>query len=185
MNYRGQAKLYYLYMMSDGDISDGEKKLFDKICKELYLDADSKKSIRQECDEIIKKEKMTCIEVVEKNAKESYIHGTLDIDLDKHISDKDKAKILWNLVNLGYADSYFTIYEREVVDFLREYWEVPDSLYQEIVDVAETCLALEKHKLWIEGLLDTDYKLEKIKQVKKDLKHVQEMILTTISEIDF
>ena len=32
MNYRGQAKLYYLYMMSDGEVSDGEKKLFDKIC---------------------------------------------------------------------------------------------------------------------------------------------------------
>lgn len=27
MNYRGQAKLYYLYMMSDGEVSDGEKKL--------------------------------------------------------------------------------------------------------------------------------------------------------------
>ena len=49
MNYRGQAKLYYLYMMSDGEVSDGEKKLFDKICKELYLDADDKKQVKQEC----------------------------------------------------------------------------------------------------------------------------------------
>lgn len=48
MNYRGQAKLYYLYMMSDGEVSDGEKKLFDKICKELYLDADDKKQVKQE-----------------------------------------------------------------------------------------------------------------------------------------
>ena len=104
---------------------------------------------------------------------------------DKYVSDEDKAKILWNLINLGYADAHFTIDEREVVDYLREYWEIPDSLYQEMIDVAETCLALEKHKLWIEGLPDTDYKLEKIKQVKKDLKHVQETILTTISEIEF
>lgn len=185
MNYRGQAKLYYLYMMSDGDVSDGEMKLFDNICKELYLDADDKKRIKQECKEISKEEKMTCIEVVEKNAEESYVYGTLDIDLDRFASDEDKAKILWNLVNLGYADSHFTIAEREVVEYLREYWEIPDSIYQEMIDVAETCLALEKHKLWIEGLPDTDYKLEKIKQVKKDLKHVQETILTTISEMNF
>ena len=185
MNSWGQAKLYYLYMMSDGEVSDDEKKLFNKICKELYLDADDKKRIKQECGEISKEKKMTCIEVVKKNAKESDMYGVLDIDLDKYISDEDKAKIIWNLINLGYADSHFTIDERMIVDYLKKYWKLSNSIYQEMIDVAETCLSLEKHKLWIEGLPDTDYKLEKIKQVKKDLKYVQKMILTTISEIKF
>ncbi len=185
MNYKGQAKLYYLYMMADGTVSDGENRLFDEICKELYLNADDKKRIEQECREISNEEKMNCIEVVERNAEESYMSGVLDIDLNKYDSDINKAKILWNLVNLGYADSEFTIDEREIIDYLREYWEIPDSLYQEMIDVAETCLALEKHKQWIEGLPDNDYKLEKKKQVKKDIKHVQETIFTTISEIDF
>lgn len=45
MNYREQAKLYYLYMMTDGDVTDGEKKLFNKICKELNLDTDDKKTL--------------------------------------------------------------------------------------------------------------------------------------------
>ena len=114
-----------------------------------------------------------------------HIQLQLDLDLDKYVSDEDKAKIIWNLINLGYADTHFTIDEREVVDFLREHWKLPESLYQEMIDVAETCLALEKHKIWIEGLPDDEYKLEKIKQVKKDIKQVQENILTTISEIDF
>lgn len=69
MNYRGQAKLYYLYMMSDGEVSDEEMKLFDKICKELYLNADDKNQVRQECNEISKEEKMTCIDVLEKMQK--------------------------------------------------------------------------------------------------------------------
>lgn len=185
MNYREQAKLYYLYMMSDGEVSDREKKLFDKICKELHFDADDKKSIKRECREISKEEKMSCIEVVKKNAEETYMYGVLEIDLDKNVSDEDKAKIIWNLVNLGYADLHFTSDEREVVDYLREYWEFSDSIYQEMIDVAETCLDLVKHKLWIEGLPDTDYKLEKIKQVKKDIKFVQKTILTTITEIAF
>ena len=101
------------------------------------------------------------------------------------VSDEDKASILWNLINLGYADTYFTSDEREVVDFLREYWEMSDSLYQEMIDVAETCLALEKHKKWAEELPESDFKLEKIKRIKKDLKFTQETIKTTISEIAF
>ena len=64
---------------------------------------------------------MTCIDVLEKNAEESYMYGALDLDLDKYVSDEDKAKIIWNLINLGYADTHFTIDEREVVDFLREH----------------------------------------------------------------
>ena len=148
MNYRGQAKLYYLYMMSDGNVSDNEKKRFNSICKELSLDADDKKRIIEECREISTEEGLNCIEVLEKNAEDPYMYGILDIDLDKYVSDEDKASILWNLINLGYADTYFTSDEREVVDFLREYWEMSDSLYQEMIDVAETCLALEKHKKW-------------------------------------
>ena len=185
MNYRGQAKLYYLYMMSDGNVSDNEKKRFNSICKELSLDADDKKRIIEECSEISTEEGLNCIEVLEKNAEDPYMYGILDIDLDKYVSDEDKASILWNLINLGYADTYFTSDEREVVDFLREYWEMSDSLYQEMIDVAETCLALEKHKKWAEELPESDFKLEKIKRIKKDLKFTQETIKTTISEIAF
>lgn len=185
MNSRGQAKLYYLYMMSDGDVSDNEKKIFNAICKELHLDADDKKNIIKECKEIINEEGMNCIEVLEKNAEDSYMYGVLDIDLDKYVADEDRAKILWNLINLGYSDKHYTIDEREVVDFIREYWEISEYLYQEMIDVAETCLALEKHKQWAEELPESDYKLEKIKQIKKDVKYALETIKTTISEINF
>lgn len=185
MNYRGQAKLYYLYMMSDGEISDSEMKLFDKICEELHIDEEDKKKIELQCSEIIKEKKRTCIEVIEENAAGSYISDTFDIDLNKYGSDEDIAKIIWNLVNLGYADYHFTIDERKVVEYLRAYWNLPDSIYQEMIDIAETCLALEKHKLWIKGLPDSDYKLKKIKQVNKDLEQVQETIFTTISEIAY
>lgn len=185
MDSKGQAKLYYLYMMSDGVVSENEMKLFNKICEELYLSEDEKKNVIKECKKIRDYEDMTCIDVLEKNVEEAYIYGTLSIDLGSYIRDEDKAKVLWNLVNLGYADSYYTVDEREVVDFLKEYWEISDDLYQEMIDVAETCLALEKHKKWIESLPDSDYKLKKIKQAKKDIKFAQYTIVATISEIRF
>lgn len=185
MYSKAQAKLYYLYMMSDGDVSENEKKLFNSICKDLYLDADDKKEVLKECKNIASEDGMNCIEVLEKNADTDYIMGDLDLDLSKYVTEEDKAKILWNLINLGYSDEHFTTDEMEVVDFLREYWEIPDVLYNEMIDVAETCLALVKHKEWVEKLPESEYKLNKIKQIKKDLKNTQENIKITISEIEF
>lgn len=52
MYRKDQAKLYYLYMLSDGEASDNEKKLFTTICKELSIYADEKKSIIKECKNI-------------------------------------------------------------------------------------------------------------------------------------
>lgn len=185
MYCRGQAKLYYLYMMSDGDVSDKEKKLFTSICKELGIDSDDKKGIIKECKQIQSEKGLSCIDVVKKNAEESNMCSVLDIDLNSYESDMDKAKIVWNLINLGYADTYFTIDERDVVDYLRKYWDVSGVLYQEMIDVAETCLSLEKHRIWVESLPESEYKLEKLKQIKKDIKFAQETIKTTISEIEF
>ena len=164
---------------------NNEEKIFNTICRELYLDANDKKNIIKECEEITNDEGMNCIEVLEKNAEKSYMYRVLNIDLDKYVTDEDKAKILWNLINLGYSDTYYSFYERKVVDFLREYWEIPESLYQEMIDVAETCLALEKHKQWAEELPESDYKFKKINQIKKDIKFTQETIKTTLSEIEF
>ena len=119
MSGREQAKLYYLYMMSDGEVSEKEENLFKEICRSLELDVDDIKKVKAECMEIRDGEKLSCIDVVTKNIETSYeMSGILNIGLNGYISGKDKARILWNLINLGYADSQYTIDEREVVDFL-------------------------------------------------------------------
>ncbi|MBR6664953.1 MAG: hypothetical protein IKL22_04450 [Lachnospiraceae bacterium] len=184
MDRRGQAKLYYLYMMSDGEVSTNEKKLFTTICKEIDVDADAKKGIIKECERIAKSERLNCMEVLLKNIEISYPGELLNIDLSKYVSDSDKAAIIWNLVNLGYADAYFTNAERAIVEFLCEYWEINNSVYQEMIDVAETILSLEKHRKWVEEeLTDSETKQEKLKQIKKDIKYAQESIKITITEI--
>ena len=97
----------------------------------------------------------------------------------------DYASILWNLINLGYADIKYTYEEREIVDFLRNHWKITEDLYQEMIDVAETCLALEEHKKWVESLEDSSYKDEKMKQIKKDIKSAQDGIKITLAELKF
>lgn len=184
MNVRGQAKVYYLYMMSDGEVSKNEKSLFNAICKELHLDTEQKKEIIKECEDIVIKERYRCIDVLRKNARESYVSGILDLDLDKCATEADKTTFIWNLINLGYADAYYTKVEQEIVNFLCEYWAINDSIYQEMIDVAETVVVLEKHREWIENEWDeSEEKQHKLKSIKKDIKYVYSTISTTISEI--
>ena len=85
----------------------------------MYLNAEDKKNIKKECNEISKKENMTCIDVIEKNAEETYLYGVLDIGLDKYVSDVNKAKIIWNLVNLGYSDSIMLTISLVVIIFYK------------------------------------------------------------------
>lgn len=186
MQRDAQAKLYYLYMMADGEVSSNEKKLFSSICKKLNLDSYDKKNIIRACEIVTKDEGLTCMEVVKKNVEEGiYVYGYSDIDLNKWEIDQEKISVLWNLINLGYADTYFSSEEKDIVKFIKEYWDIPDSIYKEMIDVAETCLSLEKYKKWVEKFPESDLKTEKLKKIKKDLKYVQETIKKTISEVEF
>ena len=178
-----QARLYFLYMMADGEVSTGERGLFNSICQELNLNSSEKQNAISAI-KALSKNGESCIDVVKWNAKNDSVSDYIDIDLHESEPEQGKAAILWNLINLGYADTYFSNEEREVVDFIKNYWEIPESLYQEMIDVSETCLALEKHKKWAENLPESGFRTKKINQIKKDLRDVQETIKTTISEIE-
>lgn len=201
MDNRSQAKLYYLYMMADGDVSEHEIKLFESICKELYIETEEKNSIIKECHDIVNKEKLNCLKVLEMNAGEISIddYSLLDLDINKYKSDvgygfflfehenyvKEKTLIIWNLINLGYADGYYTIYEIEVVKFLLKYWNIKDSLYEEMIDVAETILSLVNHKKWVEETMPESIKRKvKLIDIENNIKFVQDTIKTTISELE-
>lgn len=174
-----QAKLYYLYMMADGELSANEKKLFNKICKELGVDSEDKKQIVKECGN------MSTYEIYE-SINDLIDTPTVPMVVAIYSQQKRKqtqATILWNLVNLGYADANYSIEEKQIVDSCRKKWNIKESVYQEMIDVAETCLSLEKHKEWLESLDDSDYKTRKLKQLDKDMLFSLESIKTTISEL--
>ena len=126
-----EAKIYYLYMLSDGEASKKEKELFTTICKELYIDADEKKRIIKECEKIpsdgifdeIKELAGDPVEETEKLALMASIRSVLS-------NLGNRETILWNLINLGYADSKYTYEEREIVDFLKNHWKVAEDLYE-------------------------------------------------------
>lgn len=185
MKSKDQAKLYYLYMISDGEITDNEKRMFNLICKELYLDGVEKEAVIKECKEIVSKEELNCLEVIELNVRKGYMHGVIGIDMNKYDSMCEKATIIWNLINLGYADKDFSNNEEEVVEYLCEYWDINDLIYNEMRDVADTIGMLEKHKSFVEASMqESEIKKAKLKKIRDDIKYVQSTIKTTLAELD-
>lgn len=145
-----EAALYYLYMMSDGEISYNEEKIFNEICKELELSEAEKQSVIANAKKLASDSKM---------AKKAIKNNDIDPDgwFDTYRSMRGipyMARIIWNLVNLGYADSYYSEDEKEIVQYLLDKWEINKELYIEMIDTSDTMLALIKQKEWILSTYD-------------------------------
>lgn len=144
-NNNEEAILYYLYMMADGEVTYSEEKIFDKICEELRIDAETKKEVVQKSVQLASdsKEIFDCI-----------IKERIDAQVEQNLfgvkkDESNLARIIWNLINLGYADSDYSEEEKKIVNYLITRWSVKEEVYQEFIDTAETLLALEQHKEWI------------------------------------
>lgn len=147
-----EAILYYLFMMSDGEVSSSEEWIFGEICRELKIEQSNKDKIIDECKKLETESTKIydCIirEKIDEKVQQDWL-GTKD--------PSSLARIIWNLVNLGYADKNYSDNEREIVDFLIARWNINKEIYQEMVDTADTILDLIKQKKWICSTIQNNY----------------------------
>ena len=194
LNYEDEAKLYYLYMMADGQVSKEEKKLFQSICMKLGIKADGKHAIMKECDDLIEYEDLvfeTIVGLVEGKTNDTYgsnsaLYATsiLNSRWKEPVTVERSARILWNLINLGYADSVYSPSEKKIVNYWVEQWQIKPEVYQEFVDTADTMLALSKQKKWIETTYpDGEKKADKEKKIDKEMKLMASNVELTIQEL--
>lgn len=139
-----EAMLYYLYMMSDGEISYSEEKLFNEICRNLNLDEDDKQTAIERCKEIAESPKAALDVIIGEKLDDLVAQGWFGM---KNASDL--ASIVWNLVNLGYADKCYSEEEKAIVNYLLLRWNIDEVVYQEMIDTADTILALTRQKEWV------------------------------------
>lgn len=141
-NREKEAMLYYLYMMADGDVSYSEKKIFEKLCKELSIDTETRESIIEKCKG-----------VNTANIFSTIVREKLDDEVGQGwfgLRDASSlAQIIWNLVNLAYADFVYSDQEKKIVKYLVDKWAISTEIYQEFVDTADTMFALTKQRDWI------------------------------------
>lgn len=94
------------------------------------------------------------------------------------------ARIIWNLVNLGYADSDYSISEKRIVEYLLDKWLVPREIYMEFVDTAETILALIKQKEWMQKTYKAGGERdEKERSIDNDIEKMKKDVNLTIKEL--
>ena len=155
-----EAMLYCLYMMADGEISYSEEKIFDVLCKEMNVNEDEQKEIMEECRRL---------------AGRSFFHW---------LSKRKKREIIWNLVNLGYADSVYLEDEKKIVDFLLQKWEISRAFYQNLLDIADTMLSLSKQKEWVVANFNGHERDTKEKYLDEQIKKLFEDVQLTIEESD-
>lgn len=174
-----EAMLYYLYMMADGEITENEEKIFKKICRELKVMADNRKKIIKDCNEYVKGES-SVFDVIKKEK----IDERAGIAWRVRKDDTSLARMIWNLINLGYADSVYSDEEKEIVNHLVEKWSVEKEVYQEFIDAADTILALNNQKKWIEETFSDDDILDiKEKNIDSEINKIIKDVHLTIEEL--
>lgn len=178
-NRNEEATLYYLYMMADGEVSYSEEKIFDTICKELNIDNDAKTSVVEKCkglaDATSDVFSLLIGEKIDEQARRGWC-GFKDLS--------SLARIIWNLVNLGYADSFYSTEEKKITEYLVDKWSVNIEVYQEFVDTAETMLALTKQKEWIVSTFSHGNKRdEKEKKIDTEIEKLLADVKLSIEEL--
>lgn len=176
-----EAKLYYIFMLADGESTNEEQKKFDEICMVLEVDKRIKNEIIKFCSTKMIgyssnfQEIKTIIEEVLNINKDRNIFN-LSI-IDTFLSDH-KARIIWTMINLGYSDNDFTQIEKSIIAYLVDIFELENVLYSDMLDSADTILALTERKDWVKNqkwsydkthseLVRTD---DKIKQIYKNVQ---------------
>lgn len=179
VNDNKEAMLYYLYMMADGEVSYNEEKIFDTICKELNINQDAKNAVVEQSESLVDDTANIFSIIVREKIDEQAGKNWFAL---KNASSL--ARIIWNLVNLGFADSFFSEEEKKIVSYLVDKWSVNMEVYQEFVDTADTMLALTKQKEWIAATFPKGrIRDKKEKNVDAEIEQLLEDVKLTIEEL--
>jgi len=206
-----QLGIYYLYMLVDGEVTNEELKRFSTICKSMDISSYRKEEVINSSKEAIPgpgsdnsaeviqeitrllAESRSCIPTFYSIAmgtpheKSSSNPTPFEKNLSNPIN-RDKitqTKVIWTLINLGFADEEYSEPEQKVVTFLADYWEMNSAVLSDMVDTAETILALTKQKEWIKTTNKPyDTINEGIKEIDKRIKRMFQNIEVLISEAE-
>lgn len=178
-----QLKVFYYFMMSDGKCTSEELDKFVQICNEMDVGQDDMSKIARECELAVDTSGKDCSMRVKK-----VLYALLEDDVrgygdwQRLKSDKQKQiYVIWNLINLGYADKDFSESERNVIDFLAEHWKINEQLLLEMLDIADTMLALTKQKDWIKTTSKPyDSIREVVEEADRDMEKLKKSIELTL-----
>lgn len=149
-------KLCYYFMLADGNISEEESANFNDLCSHVWISPKEQASLCENCKNAIRNisddnyaEIIALISVLlAEDSRAAALEQSLAVNDDKIA----QAKIVQTLITLGFTDKGLSEPEEKIINFLLDYWKFDYKLYQELLDIAETTLALTKQKEWIKSI---------------------------------
>ena len=115
----------------------------------------------------------------------SYVSSTINRQSKAYVDAKRGARMIWNLVNIGYADSVYSPAEKKIVNYLVEKLEVKPEVYKEFIDIADTMLALNKQRQWIQMTYTQENVIaKKENQIDQEMKLLADQVELTIQELE-
>lgn len=174
-----EAKLYYLFMMADGEISDSELKVFDSICDKLGVGIGEKYDIIRKCNGIntFGRDMFDIIIRDGYSDKAAKYYGSL-------LRNKDElTRIIWNLLWIGYADRNYSYFERKIINYLVIEWRLEEKIISEFEDIAKTIVDLENHKKWISSKYYGYDEIERTRIVTNRIKYLFSSVENIIADL--
>ena len=180
-------KIYYLLMMADGNVQKKEMQKFAAICKSCKISEDDQKAAIVYCEGNVSDdparhtvnlntELKKVIDALQENIFIKYCDFPSDLQ-PLYLS------ILWNLIDLGYADGTFSRKEQDVVETLAEAWKVSKYSLAELYDIAETVQLLCRKLAFLQqvNLPEADY-LEAKKKLDHEITSQYKSIRSILNE---
>lgn len=175
-----QLKIYYYFMLSDGQCTEDEMSKLSYICREMKIKNSEKNDVIESADELKAYPWEDRSEKAISAIKAILEDSALSYDWYKH----KQIETMWNLINLAYADDEYSEPERKVISFLKDTWEMDENIILELVDTADTILMLTNKIDWIINSEMTDeQKQEKTQKADQDIIRIHDYIKDTISEV--
>lgn len=171
-----QIQIYYFYMLADGECTAAEGKNFFSICNAMNISDDDLRRTINFCEVRIQDiSKDNSAKVIQEitwllSDHERSICGTI-VSINRN--KETQATVIWNLINLGYADNEYSEAEKKVVSFLSDYWAIDEAMLADMIDTAETIFLLTQQKKWLESTSKPYVEIKKsIENIDKNIKQM-------------
>ena len=160
-----QLTITYLFMNADGVCREEELKNYKELCDGLNASDRMKKEIEDYAKTIPisdgdnSKIIISAIDnILGFSEYENECSHTCDVNVGEAVSgcfsnyfNDDKvfqARLIWTLINMGYADREYSRPEQKIIEHIVRLWNFDITLFDEMIDTADTALAIVGRKQW-------------------------------------
>ncbi len=180
--------LFDLFLYADGKKTDEEEDLLEQLGAKMKVTEEEKERMERFSLDAMKKEVDSVDEFLEEpdDDRSQLVIRAMKPFIQGKFGDKcQQARIIWNLMNLGYADDDYSQADRNVVEFLCETWDMNNTVMIELKDSMETLGSLYEQKELLENLPQSSKETsDDLKAIENCIARVQESVELTFTALD-